>query len=257
MRRHSSRSRQRGLAAAGDVIFGVNPVLEMLRASPEGVVAVYVVSSSEAGERVAAEARAHRVSVTDIDRVELDRLTGGGHHQGVGARVRPITLGTLEDVLQNPPTLIAILDGITDPQNLGAILRSAEVLGAGAVVVPQDRSVGVTPTVVRASSGATAHLSIVSVVNLARAMERIKGSGYWIVGLDGAGPMRFQDLPSLERAALVVGSEGRGIRPLVARSCDFLISIPVRGHVTSLNASAAAAIGLHELAMRVVRSPTP
>lgn len=250
MRRHSSRSR-RGELAADDVIFGVNPVLEALRASPDALVTVYVMPATEGGERVAGEARARTIAVSTADRVALDRLTGGGNHQGVAARVRPVSLVRLEDILRNPPALLVLLDGITDPQNLGAIIRSAEVLGAGAVILPQDRSAGVTPTVVRASSGAVVHLAVVSVVNLVRAIEQLKQVGYWIVGLDAVGSTRFQDLPTFERAALLVGSEGRGMRPLVARACDFVVTIPVRGRVTSLNASAAAAIGLYEMAMRL------
>jgi 23S rRNA (guanosine2251-2'-O)-methyltransferase len=143
------------------------------------------------------------------------------------------------------------LDGITDPQNLGAIVRSAEVLGAGGIILPRDRNAGVTPAVVRASSGAAVHLPISQVVNLVRALEQVKDAGYWIVGLDAAGRSGFQELPPFERVAIVIGSEGKGIRPLVARACDFMVAIPVRGRVASLNAAAAAAIGIHELATRL------
>ncbi len=251
MRRHSSPSRR----APDDVIFGVNPVLEALRASPGAVAILYLAAGTEGSERLTSEAHAHGVAVEVTDRAALDRLTAGGNHQGVAARARPIAVVPLEDLLSRTPPLVVIADGITDPQNLGAIIRSAEVLGAGGIILPRDRSAGITPAVVRASSGAAMHLAITQVVNLVRATEQAKAAGYWIVGLDASSRTRFQDLPALDRVALVVGSEDRGMRPLVARTCDFVVAIPVRGRVTSLNASAAAAIALHEIAMRLPSRP--
>jgi 23S rRNA (guanosine2251-2'-O)-methyltransferase len=223
-----------------------------LRAAAGTLEKLYVVRGAQIAERILIDARAQGVPIETTDRDALDRMTGGGHHQGVAARTKQLEFVAIEDLLRARPALLVVLDGITDPQNLGAIVRSAEVLGAGGVVFPKDRNVGLTPTVVRASSGAAMHLGIAQVVNLARALEEVKKAGYWIVGLDADGTSGFQDLPAFERAAIVVGSEGKGIRPLVARTCDFLVSIPVRGRVTSLNAAAAAAIGIHELATRTL-----
>lgn len=251
MRRHTPSSRRTSRAPLGDVLFGINPVRELLISSPASVERLYVVSGVQAAERVADEARAHHIAVEVADRSALDEMTSGGHHQGLAARTRPPAFVSFEEVLRPAPRLLVALDGITDPQNLGAILRSAEVLGGGGVILPKHGSAGLTPTVVRASSGAALHLHVCEVVNLARALEQLKEAGYWIVGLDGAGPSRFQDLPSLERVVLLIGSEGKGMRPLVARACDFRVGIPVRGRVASLNAAAAAAIGLHELATRL------
>jgi 23S rRNA (guanosine2251-2'-O)-methyltransferase len=251
MRRHSSRSLRTSRAPLSDVLFGIHPVRELLSSSPASVERVYVAPAVQAAERVADEARAHRIAVEVVDRSALDDMTAGGHHQGLAARIRPATFVPFEDLLQVAPRLLVVLDGITDPQNLGAILRSAEVLGGGGAIVPKHGSAGLTPAVVRASSGAALHLPVCEVVNLVRSLERLKEQGYWIVGLDGAGPSRFQELPSLGRAVLLVGGEGKGIRPLVSRACDFLVGIPVRGRVGSLNAAAAAAIGLHELATRL------
>jgi 23S rRNA (guanosine2251-2'-O)-methyltransferase len=183
-------------------------------------------------------------------------MSANGNHQGVAARIKPFGFRTMEDVIQTAPALVVVLDGITDPQNVGAIIRSAEVLGAGALILPRDRSAAISPAVLRASSGAAVHLPVAQVVNVARGLEQLKAEGYWVVGLDAAGTSRFQDLPSSERWAIVIGGEGKGIRPLVARACDFMVAIPVRGRVASLNAAAAAAIGIHELAIRLpAKSP--
>lgn len=251
MGRHTSRSRRAPRAPLGDVLFGINPVRELLSSSPASVAQLYVVPGVQAADRVADEARTHQIAVEIADRSALDEMTGGGHHQGVAARTRPPAFAAFEDAVRLAPRLLVALDGITDPQNLGAILRSVEVLGGGGVIVPKHGSAGLTPAVVRASSGAALHVRVCEVVNLVRALEQLKEKGYWIIGLDGAGPSRFQDLPSLERAVLLIGSEGKGMRPLVARACDFRVGIPVRGRVASLNAAAAAAIGLHELATRL------
>jgi 23S rRNA (guanosine2251-2'-O)-methyltransferase len=256
MARHSFRKRRTEPAAAVDVLFGVNPVLEVVRASPHLVERLYAAAAPRHDDRIAAEARRHGIAVEVVDRVVLDQLTGGGHHQGIAAKTKPFTFVAIEDLLDAGPTLMVVLDGITDPQNLGAIVRSAEVLGAGGVVVPKDRSVGVTPAVIRASSGAAIHLPIAQVVNVARALETLKEHGYWIVGLAAEGTSKFQDLPPFDRAAIVVGGEGKGMRPFVARSCDFTVAIPVRGRVASLNAAAAAAIGLHEMASRLPPRPS-
>lgn len=251
MPRHSFRQRRTDVVPSSDVLFGLNPVREAMLASPRTVERLFVASGVQVADRVAGEAKSLGIPVEVTDRVALDRMTGGGHHQGIAAKTKPFSFSPIEDLLRVAPRLLVVMDGITDPQNLGAIVRSAEVLGAGGAILPKDRNVGVTPAVIRASSGAAVHLPISQVVNLVRALEQIKEAGYWIVGLDAAGESRFQDLPQFERLALVVGGEGKGIRPLVARSCDFTVAIPVRGRVTSLNASAAAAIGLYELAARM------
>jgi 23S rRNA (guanosine2251-2'-O)-methyltransferase len=254
MARHSFRQRRGSPAPSSDLLFGLNPVLEVIRTSSSLVEKLYVVHGLQVAERIAAEAQSHGIVVDVIDRQALDTMTGGGHHQGVAARTKSFGFVSIEDVLTRAPPIVTVLDGIEDPQNLGAIIRAGEVLGAGAVVLPKDRSVGVTPAVIRASSGAAIHVPVVQVVNLVRGIRQLKAAGYWIVGLDGQGKSKFQDLPTFERVALVVGSEGSGMRRLVARSCDFVVAIPVRGKVASLNAATAAAIGLHEMASRLVSS---
>jgi len=167
---------------------------------------------------------------------------------------RPFVYATFEQVLGSGAARLVALDGITDPHNLGAIIRSAEVLGAGGLILPLDRCAAVTASVIRASSGASAHLPIAQVVNLVRALGDAKQQGYWTIGLDPAGSSTFQELPSLDRALLVVGGEGAGLRPLVREACDFTVRIPGRGRVASLNAAVAAAIGLYALTERDLRT---
>jgi 23S rRNA (guanosine2251-2'-O)-methyltransferase len=251
MPRHSFRQRRNDTAPSTNVVYGLNPVREVVARSPRMIATLYVARALRAAESLVVEARRLGIPVESAESEALDRMSGGGNHQGVVARTKPFEFQAIEDVMAAMPSLVVVLDGITDPQNVGAIIRSAEVLGAGALVLPKDRSAAISATVVRASSGAAVHLPVVQVVNVARALEQLKASGYWIVGLDAAGTSRFRELPPLERAAIVIGGEGKGIRPLVAKSCDFMVAIPVRGRVASLNAAAAAAIGVHELANRV------
>ncbi len=251
MARHSFRHGSDRSAPASDLLFGRNPVLEVMRSAPQRIEKIYVVRGTDGTDRVVAEARTLGLAVETTDRQSLDALTHGGHHQGFAVQTKPFSFTTLEALLEIAPPMVVGLDGIVDPQNLGAIVRAAEVLGAGGVVIPKDRSTSVTPAVIRASSGAAIHLPIVHVVNLVRGLEELKGHGYWVVGLDATGGSTFQDLPRFKRVALVVGNEGRGMRPLVARTCDFVVAIPVRGRVASLNAATAAAIGLHELWSRL------
>ena len=251
MRHRPSRPTTGSTDTTSGLVFGANPVLELLRAAPRALERVWVVARTAGAERVVAEARTHGVVLETVERAHLDRLSGGGHHQGVAARTRPFTYATLDAVLDSGRSLLVALDGITDPQNLGAIIRSAEVLGAGGLILPRDRSAGVSPAVFRVSSGAAAHLPIALVVNLVRALASAKERGYWIVGLDPGGSSTFQELPRLERVILVVGSEDKGVRPLVREACDFVVRIPIRGRVASLNASTATAIGLYVLSERL------
>lgn len=251
MPRHSIRTHRNNAAPVAGLVYGLNPVREVVATSPSVIEILYVARGLRAAEPLIGDARRHGLAVEIVESDALDRMTAGGNHQGVAALAKPLGLRTIEDVIAAGPALVVVLDGITDPQNLGAIIRSAEVLGGGAVILPKDRSAAVSPTVLRASSGAAVYLPVAQVVNVSRGLEQLKAAGYWIVGLDAAGTSEFQQLPMSERWAIVIGGEGKGIRPLVARACDFMVGIPVRGRVTSLNAAAAAAIGVHELAKRV------
>ncbi len=230
---------------------GVNPVRETLRAAPTTIRRVWAARGARAAEEIAAAARAAGLPVETTETATLDELSGGAHHQGVVAETAPFAYTAVEDVLARGAPILIALDGINDPQNLGAIMRSAEVLGAGGLLLPRDRAAPVTAAAIRASSGASAHLPVAQVVNLVRALGLAKEQGYWIVALDSGGTSVFTDLPPLERALLIVGGEGGGLRRLVAETADFRVRIPVHGRVESLNVSAAAAIGIHALRERV------
>jgi 23S rRNA (guanosine2251-2'-O)-methyltransferase len=234
-----------------DLVFGVNPVREHLRSAPKSIASLLAVPNARAVQELVAEARAQGITVESTDQATLDRLTGRGHHQGVAARTAPFAYADVNQLLASGPPLLVALDGITDPQNLGAIVRSAEVLGAGGLLIPRDRSAPVTPAVVRAASGATTHLPIASVVNLARALADAKEHGYWIAALDPNGEGKLSEAPRFERVVVVVGGEGTGVRRLVLEQADVRLAIPIRGRVASLNASAAAAIGLFAISERL------
>jgi 23S rRNA (guanosine2251-2'-O)-methyltransferase len=172
------------------------------------------------------------------------------HHQGVIAVIAPKEFATLEDILKaagDKPFLV-LLDEIEDPQNLGAILRSAECAGVDGVVLPERRSAGLTETVLEVSAGALEHLKVARVSNLVQAMERLKQKGIWIVGAEGEGDGFFWEFDYNQPIAVVLGSEGKGLRPLVRRTCDKVLSIPMRGKINSLNVASAASVFLFEAA---------
>ncbi len=194
-----------------------------------------------------ARAEAASVTVHLVDTARLDALSGHGAHQGVVAIVdQALPHVTLDDVLDAPaePALLLVLDGVTDPHNLGACLRSADAFGALAVVVPKDRAVGVNATVAKAASGAADTVPVIAVTNLARALRELKERGIWVLGADAGG----EALPAADLAgpiAWVLGAEGAGLRRLTRESCDRIVGIPLTGSVASLNVSVAAGICLY------------
>jgi 23S rRNA (guanosine2251-2'-O)-methyltransferase len=239
------------------VVYGMNPVRELLRAGAEGLAELWL---AEGGERPRAfaelerMARDHGAKVRAAPRQKLDRLAGVTQHQGIVAVVADYRYREVEDILAaarlaGKPPLLVLLDGVEDPHNLGAVVRSAHALGAHGVVIPRDRAASVTPSAAKASAGAVEHLPVVQVTNLVRTIEDLKEAGIWTVA---AVPDGDQDLASVDLRgpiALVIGGEGQGVRPLVRKSCDHAARIPMEGRVGSLNASAAAAIAIYE-AMR-------
>jgi 23S rRNA (guanosine2251-2'-O)-methyltransferase len=230
-------------------VYGVNPVLEALRAHPQDVLRVLVERKrSQGAERVAQAAVAAGVRVEEAG--DLDRRARGGVHQGVGAELaefRYLELPDLLDTIKGAAFLL-VLDGVTDPQNLGALVRSAHALGAHGVVVPKDRAAGVTPSVTKAAAGALEHCPIVRVTNLSRAVDQMKENGIWTVALAADGEKTLGEVDLKEPTALVLGSEGSGVRPLVRKTCDHVARIPMGGQLGSLNVSAAGAISLYEVA---------
>ncbi len=198
-------------------------------------------------------ARIRSVPVQTVDPRRLDVLSRGVPHQGVAAIGAVTALVELDDVLRRArdrgeaPFLI-VLDGIEDPQNLGAVIRTAEAAGAHGVIIPRRRAAGLSPGVARASAGATAYLPVAGVGNLAATVDRLKAEGVWVIGADAEAPECYDEVQLAPPVALVLGSEGRGLHRLVRERCDRLVRIPLRGQVGSLNVSVAAALLLYEVA---------
>jgi len=235
--------------------FGVNPVAEKLRSSPQEVVEVLMVRAEPPRAALRAidkEARRHGVPVRYVEPGVLDRLAESGRHQGVIAKVLSYSYYSFSGLLQEISSesgrdCILCLDGLTDPRNFGALLRSAEGAGIRRVVIPKDRSVGVTPTVVKTSAGAAHYLKVYRVANLRRAVLSLKERGYWVVGLDSEARESLYDRVYPEKMVTVLGAEGSGVRPLIRQECDFLVSIPMRGKIASLNVAVAGGVFLYEL----------
>ena len=231
---------------AGLVVYGVNAV-EGLLASDVPVSRLMVMG--RAPDRHAELARRRGVRLEEGDRGTLDRLAGTPHHQGIVATTSAYRYADLAAVAATGAGVL-LLDSIQDPRNLGAILRTARAAGVGGVVLPQDRSVGVTSVVAAASAGCLFGLAIARVPNLVRAMGVMKDAGYWTVGLVPGAERGLYALPSNDKPALVVGGEGEGLRPLVRKTCDFEASLPMARGVESLNVSVATGIALYELCVR-------
>jgi 23S rRNA (guanosine2251-2'-O)-methyltransferase len=235
------------------VVYGVNPVRELLQAGGE----VSEVWLQEGGVRAAPElarlAQALGAKVRHAPRPKLDKLAGSDRHQGAVAVVADFRYSELEELLAaakraGEPPLLVVLDGVEDPHNLGAIIRSAQALGAHGVVIPRDRAVGVTPVAAKASAGAVERCKVARVTNISRSLEELKEGGVWTVALAADGEKSIEELELDGPTAIVLGSEGEGVRPLVKRSCDFVARIPMKGGFESLNVSASAAISLYEAA---------
>jgi 23S rRNA (guanosine2251-2'-O)-methyltransferase len=229
-------------------IFGFHAVTARLRQRPDSVHALYLQSGRDDGRArdVVARAKAAGVALHVVDATRMAALAGAGSHQGVVAVVdNALPHVTLDDVLAETaePPLLLILDGVTDPHNLGACLRSADAFGAQAVIVPRDRAVGVTATVMKTASGAADTVPVIAVTNLARTMRELKEREVWLIGADAGGEsIVTADLKG--PVAWVLGAEGAGLRRLTRESCDRIVGIPLEGTVESLNVSVAAGICL-------------
>lgn len=240
-----------------ELLVGRNPVLESLRAHVPAT-ALYTAQGIDADDRVKEIVRTaadRGIAIMEISRAELDRMTGGVLHQGIGLQVPPFAYEPFEDLLaasleQTAPLLVA-LDGVTDPRNLGAVIRSAAAFGAQGVFVPERRAAGITATAWRTSAGAAARVPVAQVTNLTRSLKACQDTGFMVVGLDADGETGLYDLEAaVGPLVVVVGSEGRGLSRLVGETCDLTVSIPMVSDVESLNASVAAAVTLAEVARR-------
>jgi 23S rRNA (guanosine2251-2'-O)-methyltransferase len=234
------------------IIFGVEPVREMIAAASSGIRILYLKHGTE--KRFEPQIKAVRDSggqVVAVASDELARITGSeARHQGIVAEVGEYAYAPLERVFAQKPDPLLLIDGVTDPRNLGAILRIGECAGVRTMVVANDRTVGLTASAIKSSAGAWAHLAVARCGNVAHTLRRLKDESYWIAALDPNGDTSLYDLDVARRLTLVVGSEGRGIREIVRKTADFVVRIPLYGRVSSLNVSVAAAIALFEIAHR-------
>jgi 23S rRNA (guanosine2251-2'-O)-methyltransferase len=246
-----------------DVLYGLHPVEEALRAGKRRF--DHVLVARERGdsrlERLIAQCRERGVRVRSESREQLTQVAQTASHQGVVAMVRPLDLLTIEDLFAadaakpNAARLVLALDGVEDPQNLGALLRVADGAGVDGVVITERRAAPLSPVAVKASAGATEHLRIARVVNLVRALEELKQQNLWVIGLDERGSSDYDRFDLTGDIVLVLGREGAGLHDLVKRTCDHMLRIPMAGGVSSLNVSAAGAVVLYEAArQRRVRS---
>ncbi len=233
-------------------IYGINAVTEALKARGRAFEWVGVAKDRHdlRLQRVVEESRRNGIAVRFVPRNELDRMAGNNAHQGVVAVTSAKQYSDLDDVVaakRGQYSLVVVLDGVEDPHNLGAILRTADAAGADGVVVPERRAVGVTGTVAKVSAGASEHLPIAKVTNIARTLEDLKTKNLWIVGLDERGMQTYDSVDYKMDCAIALGAEGKGLHDLVRKRCDFIVSIPMLGKVPSLNVSVAAGIVLYEV----------
>ncbi len=246
------RARERD-AASEDLVEGRNPVLEALEAG-KMIDKLYIARDPDGTlRRIAAIAREKGAAVVEVDRRKLDAMSRTRSHQGIIGRLPAREYAELDDILaacsakpKDTLPLLVICDGVTDPNNLGAIIRSAEAAGADGVITRERRAAGLTAMVSKASAGALEHIPVARVANIASLIERLKEEGFWIFGTAGGGSTPLYETDFNTPAAIVVGAEGDGVSRLVLERCDYTVSIPMLGKMSSLNASAAAAVVLFE-----------
>jgi len=246
-----------------EIIYGINPVLEALTADRQTLNKIMIADGKEGASfhTLRQLAREKGIPVHFSPKEVLNKLAGTEHHQGVLGISAASPYSTWEDLLQKVRlaqghAVVLILDSIEDPQNLGSLIRTAEACGVQGIVLPKDRAVGITPAVVKTSAGAVVHLPVVRVTNLANTLEELKKEGFWIVGADPRGDQNLYAMKFDMNVGLVIGSEGKGIRPLVLKKCDYRITIPMKGKVSSLNAAIAGAVILFEILRQQLSSKT-
>ncbi|ETZ53099.1 RNA 2'-O ribose methyltransferase substrate binding family protein [Mycobacterium sp. MAC_011194_8550] len=236
-----------------ETVLGRNPVLECLRAGVPAT-ALYVALGTEADERLTesvSRAADSGISILEVPRADLDRMTGNHLHQGIALQVPPYIYAHPDDLLEaaagSPPALLVALDNISDPRNLGAIVRSVAAFGGHGVLIPQRRSASVTAVAWRTSAGAAARIPVARATNLTRTLQDWADRGLRVIGLDAGGDTTLDDLDGSDPMVVVVGSEGKGLSRLVRQNCDEVVSIPMAGSAESLNASVAAGVVLAEI----------
>ncbi|WP_349409108.1 23S rRNA (guanosine(2251)-2'-O)-methyltransferase RlmB [Pseudalkalibacillus sp. SCS-8] len=238
---------------SNDIVVGRNPVLEAMR-SGRDINKIMIAEGAQKGSigQVISMAKKERIQIQYVPKKKIDALADGANHQGVVAHVAAYEYADIEDIFKlaadrNEEPFFLVLDEIEDPHNLGSILRTADATGAHGVIIPKRRAVGLTSAVAKSSTGAIEYIPVVRVTNLARTIEDLKGRGVWFVATDAKGDQDYTQAQYDMPIGLVIGSEGKGIGRLVKEKCDFLVSLPMKGKVTSLNASVAAGLLMYEV----------
>jgi 23S rRNA (guanosine2251-2'-O)-methyltransferase len=229
------------------IIYGKNTVLEALK-NKKKIIKIYVTSNNI--ELIKKYTSNKSIEVEVLQFSQMNKMFDG-NHQGIACEIEEYSYKNLEDVIlknsDKENVALAILDGLEDPHNLGAILRTGDATGINGVIIPKNRSVSLNSTVAKVSTGAIEHVDVVQVTNLVTAMKELKDNGYWIIGLELDGSVDYRKQDYTGKIAVVIGSEGKGISRLVKENCDFLVNIPMIGHVNSLNASVSASILFYEI----------
>lgn len=235
-----------------DFIIGKNPVIEALK-SERDINKIFIAEGSQSGQmqQVIGLAKSAGVLVQFVPKKKIDGMAEG-NHQGVIAQVAAYQYAEIDDLFaaaekKNEAPFFLLLNEIEDPHNLGSIMRTADAVGAHGIVIPKRRAVGLTATVAKASTGAIEYIPVVRVTNMARTIDELKERGVWIAGTDAKGKQDYRQMDGAMPLGLVIGSEGKGMGRLIRDKCDFLINLPMAGHVTSLNASVAAALLMYEV----------
>jgi 23S rRNA (guanosine2251-2'-O)-methyltransferase len=241
------------MSAKNDMLSGIHSVTEAIRAGKRTFGRLLIAKNRNAkrGDKIETLARAHQIPVEWSNPGHLDKLTGHTRHQGVVLTASALPAGNAMEVAdlvkrQDHPCFVLVLENIEDPHNLGALIRTAVCAGVQYILIPKDRSVTPSPTISRASAGAMEHANIFMITNTASVLKSLKESGVWVWGLDAAGDKTLYESDLTGHIALVIGGEHKGIRPLVKKECDFLVSIPNLGRINSLNASVAGGIAMFE-----------
>lgn len=236
------------------IIYGINPVSEALKSHPEYFKDILIAPgrAGQAAEKIKKLAEQHGIKCRTVAKEEIERLAQTSHHQGIAATLSEFQYADIEDILGKWKTsgekaFILILDCIQDPQNLGSLIRTANAAGVHGVIIPKDRAAEVTPAVVKASAGTIEHMLISRVTNIADTILKLKEAGLWIIGIEAGGSQDIYSFDMNTDVAIVIGSEGKGIRRLVKERCDVCLSIPMKGAISSLNASVAGGIALFEV----------
>lgn len=240
-----------------ELLFGINPVREALRGTRTAhELFIQTTANDHRLAKIITLAEKSGIPVRRREREDLTRLCNSSHHQGVALRVSPFQYSEMEDLVEKaeksgPASFIIVLDGIQDPHNLGALIRTAACAGVAGVIIPKDRACGITPAVEKTSAGAVETVPVARVTNIVQTLDALKQQGYWIHGLADEGGHALHDTKFSDKIVLVVGGEGEGIRPLVRKHCDLILTIPHHGGVSSLNASVAGGIAMFEVARQL------